>query len=56
MEENKNCSKCKIENPISEFSKDQKSKDKLYCQCKSCVKENRVLYYEKNKENLNEKK
>ena len=51
----KKCNKCKIEKPNFEFSKDSKSKDKLYCHCKSCVKEYYASYYEKNKEEVNKK-
>ena len=36
MEENKICSKCKIEKPFSEFNKKLDSKDKLQYYCKSC--------------------
>ena len=45
----------KLKNQFPNLVKIQKSKDKLYCHCKSCVKEYRVLYYEKNKEKVNEK-
>lgn len=34
----KKCSKCKIEKPKSEFSKNSRSKDNLRSQCKECIK------------------
>jgi hypothetical protein len=36
--ETKICSKCGKELPVSEFSKNSKTKDGLQCQCKSCQK------------------
>ena len=35
----KNCSKCKVEKPTSEFSKHKSQKSGLSSQCKECVKE-----------------
>lgn len=34
----KTCSRCKVEKPISSFSKDKYRSDKLNCQCRSCKK------------------
>lgn len=33
------CSSCKIEKPVSEFSKDASKADGLYTRCKACKKE-----------------
>ena len=40
------CTKCGRELPLSEFSKDKKTKDGLFCWCKSCTKEHTKLYRE----------
>jgi hypothetical protein len=48
----KTCTKCKIEKELTEFSKDKKGKDELYCKCKSCVKEYNKVYRENNKEKI----
>ena len=44
-----------MKNQIPNLVKIQKSKDKLYCYCKSCVKEYYASYYEKNKEEVDKK-
>lgn len=36
MVEMKQCSKCKLKKPLSEFSRDKNRKDGLYCWCKKC--------------------
>ena len=36
MEENKICSKCKIEKPIFEFNKNSNTKDKIHYYCRLC--------------------
>jgi len=46
--ETKRCSGCRKIKSISEFSKDKKVKNKLYSQCKDCVRE----YYQKNREQI----
>lgn len=50
----KKCSKCGIEKDESEFNKNLKSKDGLYCHCKQCTKERKREYREKNKEKISE--
>lgn len=46
----KKCNKCKIEKPLSEFSKDKNRKDGLQPRCKSCNRE----YREQNRERIRE--
>lgn len=41
------CSRCKRELPISEFSKDKRSKDGLQCYCKKCSKVTHKVYLDK---------
>lgn len=41
----KNCSKCKIDKEVVEFSKDNKSKDSLHSYCKTCKTTNTKSYY-----------
>jgi hypothetical protein len=59
----KTCTKCKIEKPKTEFSKDRKRKDGLRYQCKACGKQYRQKnkhkittyhkeYYQKNREEI----
>ena len=49
----KTCSKCKIEQPISNFSKNKCMKDGFCNWCKECYKERGREYYKKNKEKIN---
>jgi len=51
---NKLCLKCKIEKPITEFSKNKVNKDGFQKQCKTCDKEKNKKYREKNKEYFKE--
>jgi len=44
------CTKCKVEKEFSEFNKDKKRKDGLFCYCKVCVKKCQKNYYIDNKE------
>lgn len=44
----KTCSKCKIEKPLNQFSKDNTSKDGYQYNCKAC----RNKYYKKNKDRI----
>lgn len=48
----KTCSKCKIEQPISNFSKNKCMKDGFCNWCKECYKERNREYYKKNKEKI----
>ena len=48
MEENKICSKCKIEKPIFEFNKNSNTKDNLTSYCKICNNETVQFKLEKN--------
>jgi len=48
----KNCSVCGLELPMSEFSKDKKSKDGHVSRCKPCTKEYASTYYKKNSPKL----
>ena len=65
----KTCSKCKLELPFEQFSKDKSKKDGLRGDCKVCsseyqkkyhkenkdkVKENKKKYYEEHKEDISE--
>lgn len=50
----KRCSKCGIEQSVSKFCKDRSCKDKLYPQCKQCVKKYQIEYYQQNKERIKE--
>lgn len=51
----KTCSKCRIEQPISNFSRNRSKKDGLCNWCKECTKEMHREYYKKNKEKVNAK-
>lgn len=51
----KNCPKCKINQPKSEFSKDKNKKDGLRCYCKSCEKKYGKQYYLNNKEKVSKR-
>jgi len=51
----KECEKCKTPKDISSFSKNKRKKDGLNQYCKPCQKDYMTVYYEKNKQNLNEK-
>jgi len=46
------CSKCNKTKPISEFSKDRRTKDGLHYWCKKCQSKNAKKYYQENKNNL----
>lgn len=46
----KRCTKCNIEKPTSEFSKDKQKKDGLRSSCKACKKAYDKAYVENNKE------
>lgn len=48
----KTCSKCKIEQPFSNFSKNRCAKDGLCNWCKECTKEGHRKYYSQNKTKL----
>lgn len=48
----KKCTKCKIQKPYSEFSRNKNKKDGLQCHCRSCVK----LYQQENKEKISLKR
>jgi NAD-dependent SIR2 family protein deacetylase len=45
--ENKVCSVCHVEKPVSEFYK--MNEQKLHARCKDCYKQMRKEFYEKNK-------
>lgn len=49
------CSKCKIEQPTSNFSKNRSKKDGLCNWCKECTKELHREHYKKNKKKINAK-
>lgn len=51
----KTCSKCKIEQPLSNFSKNCCMKDGLCNWCKECVNEGQRKYYLRNKEKISSK-
>lgn len=46
----KQCSKCRIEKPVSEFRNESKTKDGLSCQCKNCRYITERAWREKNRE------
>ena len=46
----KKCSRCGRELPISEFYKDNRTKDGLYCDCKECHSEIAKKYIKANKD------
>lgn len=48
----KKCSKCKIEKPLIEFSKDKQKKDGFTSQCKSCINKRVLNRYYSNKDTL----
>jgi len=48
----KQCSKCKIWKPISEFYKHKNRKDGLCYQCKECCKKIQAKYYQRNREQI----
>lgn len=48
----KTCSKCKVEQPFSNFSKNRYAKDGLCNWCKECTKEGHRKYYSQNKTKL----
>jgi hypothetical protein len=52
----KGCTKCKIRKLINQFSKTHVSKDGLYSQCKKCTSAYSKKYYQKNKQQLLEKR
>ena len=51
-ETTKVCAKCGRELPLSEFSKQKKSKDGLIPWCKSCLKEYHINWYETHKSDV----
>lgn len=51
-EKTKVCTKCGRELPLSEFSKQKKSKDGLIPWCKSCLKEYHAIWYETHKQDV----
>jgi hypothetical protein len=55
MYEKKVCTKCKIEKPLSEFSKNKRNKSGYEGRCKKCITEYQLAYREKFKEKLKEK-
>ena len=48
--ETKKCSKCGEIKPVGEFNKSKSSKDGLFAWCKSCQKQYKKKYAEKNKD------
>lgn len=44
MEFNKKCSKCKIDKPINNFTKQISRKDGLYPFCRECLKIENLIY------------
>lgn len=48
------CTKCGLEKPIEEFSKNRTKKDGLSCECKKCHQSRYKQYYNKNKERYRE--
>ena len=52
----KTCSKCKIEKPLTEFSKDKSKKDGHKYVCKLCENSRIKAYYEANREKLKAQK
>jgi len=51
--ENKICNKCKQLKPITKFSKQKGSKDRLNCWCKDCHKEYSQKRYQQNSKHIN---
>jgi len=51
----KECSKCEETKDVGEFHKDKNRIDKLFPQCKECVKINTTKYYIEKKENIKKK-
>ena len=51
----KMCSKCNEEKDIAEFYKNRKSRDGLYCYCKTCAKKKNKNYYNNNKNQIIER-
>lgn len=49
----KKCSKCKQVKSSKEFNKNRSKADGLHGWCKSCRKQGRIKYYQKNKKRLN---
>lgn len=49
------CTKCQKELPLSNFSNDSSSKDGLMSRCKICVREVKRAYYESNRESIKKK-
>lgn len=50
----KECTKCNIEKPLSEFYKDKIYKDGLQYKCKKCCKQQNKKYRQKNKDKIRE--
>jgi len=51
----KECGKCKLLKPLSEYYKQSATKNKLNLYCKDCERERLKLWYEKNKVKIKEK-
>ena len=51
----KECKKCKVEKPLSDYNKHSKSKDGYYLYCKICSKQQVKNTYLKNKDKYNTK-
>jgi len=46
----KTCNKCKVEKPLTEYSKDSRNKDKLKRKCRSCLSADKKDYRRRNPE------
>jgi hypothetical protein len=46
----KTCTKCHLEKPVSEFSKNRGTKDGYFTWCKPCSREKATSYYRQNRE------
>ena len=49
------CNTCELEKPESEFCKDYRSKDGIYCVCKSCKRNYDAARHNKNREKDNKR-
>ena len=52
----KPCSKCRVKKPLADFYKDKKSRTGVATQCKTCLKEYAIQYYNKHKETILEQR
>lgn len=50
----KTCTKCGLTKPISDFGKHAKTRDRLQCHCKQCIKENTAKWAANNPEKVKE--